>query len=275
MPANAIYQIGIRNVDRSAENHSRESGSPQGKGPRWQGFTPIGNPNVPEPSSVLEQGRHSVMGHFGTFSRAMPGVGSPLPSRPHTVLKDHFDPSELSTQKQYDVTIGSAAPKTRDDIRWHNVGAHGAPVCGRAPNDRTVPVLLKRRTEMWRNNMTARNLFKTCQGNRLAALDRAMDPTMISTQRNPTEPGDIIRAQKDLSELRQRFGQTRRAAIAQEASHMKRSSRYGASHHGRVLGRSDMAAVLQVWNQTAVSASPTDVTEWLDKHSGLNPFVDS
>lgn len=92
---------------------------------------------------------------------------------------------------------------------------------------------------------------------------------MVSAHRIPVVPTDIIGCSSDLSDLRLKTSEKRRAAVAAESKNLKQNTRYGT---GRVIGRADTAAVLAKWKDPT-PASPTDVTAWVVSSGMNNPFI--
>lgn len=144
---------------------------------------------------------------------------------------------------------------------------------------RTVPILISRRQEMWRNRNLSKNLFKTSQATRLASIERSLDTSLLSAQRIPTNPGDIIQCGKDLSDLRIKNGERTRDMQAERLKWGKPTRRYGMETSGKVYGRGERAdaeSMWRVWDTGAPISSPSDITEWLPNLGAReSPFVDS
>lgn len=131
---------------------------------------------------------------------------------------------------------------------------------------------------MWANTRHARNLFRTSQSARLASIARSLDKSMLSAQRVPTSPTDIIRCSRELSDLRTTNGERTRQIKLGELKHLKRSRRYASEVSGQVYGRAEAAetrAVWDKWDRKLATPSPSDITSWVPLHQGPNPFVDS
>lgn len=272
--ATAVSRAGspiIAGLSAPCADFQRETRSPQGYGPRWHGFRGSGTPHAwgnQIPLRFTPQDDSTGKVHF---TRTMPQLdGSSMWPSAQTCLQKHFDATALETSKQYQATVGLPRPKTQLDIRWNNVEAHEAPEYGRDPQNRAVPVLVQRRNDMWRNNMHSRNLFRTSQATRLAAIERSLDVTMTSAKRIPTCPTDIISLTSDLSDFRLTSAQQRRVAKAKELKYTKRNFRYGSNP---VIGRGDKARAAATWN-AVVPCSPSDVTAWIVTSGRDNPFID-
>jgi len=132
---------------------------------------------------------------------------------------------------------------------------------------------------MWRHKNLSKNLFRTSQSARLASIERSLDTSLLSAQRNPTSPTDIIKCGQDLSELRVTNGERTRHMQAQRLKWGKASRRKCSEVSGQVYGRAEAAAAKQawkIWDSGAGVNSPSDITEWLPNLSGReNPFIDS
>jgi len=265
----------------SAIYDARQTGSPQGRGPRWSGITPppqhpdyVHNDKAWRMGSPLlaDTSKHIADAKLPPHSRTLPGLVYPR-ARPHTMLDNN-----LTYKTMHDLT----RPRVAQDILWNNVGAHGAPEYGRDPQNREVPILVERRRKMWDGCNESRNLFRSRLSSRLTAIERSLDPSMISAQRVPTTPSAIIQTSHEMNASRNEFGQRRRDATSREAKHLKPNRRFGASAEGRVMSRSETAHVKHAWARQdgvdgmTIPGSPTDVTVWLDKAKFVvSPFVDS
>jgi len=140
-------------------------------------------------------------------------------------LKANFDSSTLDTSAQYEPVVGTVQPRTQDSMRWNTTQPHEAPVYGRNPDDRGVPVLVRRRNEMWASVGHSRNLFRTSFSSRLASIERSLDKSLLSAQRVPTTPADIVRCSQELSTLRAKNAERTRQTKLGELKHLKRSRR--------------------------------------------------